>query len=440
MKSTDQPDSGFHEQPFPLRRLFLRWFVPAMLGFIVVFLVIIGLVSKKVVESIYLEQAQRQAQAIAKSVAIHAPEAWKGLMRGQSTPEMPQAIDSRALVEAFASQVRELKLLNIKVYGLDRHVLFATYQDQIGVLENGPALRTVLKTATPGIVKKTQPNGSRLYELYVPVFDDSGILRTVFELYEPVDYLDEIMVHAMFWTLVIPGLFLSLLFLALDKLVDRAQVHIDARTFEANDLRHKVESFVSSTAAKAAKMAGLGGAIPSRTMVTTLFYSDIRDFSGFSEKNPPETVVDFLNGIMTLQVSAIQRHSGDVDKMIGDAVLARFDGVDGHRRAIAASREILHALKKGTFPRRLGIGVHWGNVISGAIGPEDRRDFTVIGDAVNVAARLCAAAKVDELVIDADLADEQFDREESIHVKGRVQPVVIRRWTVSETIDDGTTH
>ncbi len=422
------------DQPFPLRTLFRRWFFPGLMGFIAIFLSIIGFVSKGVVESIYLELAQRQAQTIAKSVATHAPRAWESLMHGQSADTAMTEEESRLLADAFASEVKEMNLLEIKVYGLNRHVLYATFSDEIGALENGPALRAVIQTRTPGIVKKMDRDGVQKYELYVPVFDTSGILRTVFELYEPVGYLDAIMGQAMVLTLVVPGLLLSILVVALNKLVNRAQIHIDARTHEANELRRKVESFVSSTAARAAHMAGSGGIIPSRNVATTLFYSDIRDFSGFAEQNSPETVVDFLNQIMTLQVTIIQHHEGDIDKMIGDAVLARFDGVEGHRRAIAAAKDVLRALKEQLLPRTLGIGIHWGNVISGAIGPEDRRDFTVIGDAVNVAARLCAAARADELVVDADLADFEFSSEESIRVKGRTQPVIIRRWKVSSPV------
>ncbi|HIJ82889.1 MAG: adenylate/guanylate cyclase protein [Magnetococcales bacterium] len=430
MISEEKSANDFFDKPFPLKTLFRRWFIPAVLGFCVIFLALIGFVSLEIVESIYLEMAQRRAQTIAKSVAMHAPLAWESLMQEQSTHKVETSPDAVSLIEAFATEVGEMDLLEIKVYGLDRRVRFATYRHEIGMVEDGPALSEVLRTATPSLVRKTGDDGSHVYELYVPVFDEAGTLRAVFELYEPVGYLDDILAEAVVLTLIIPGILLFAMVLALNKLVNQAQTHIDARTREANELRRKVESFVSSTAARAAKMAGFGGKIPSRNMTTTLFFSDIRDFSGFSEKNSPEAVVDFLNQIMTLQVALIQRHGGDVDKMIGDAILARFDAQDGHHQAIVAAREILHAVKKQNYPRTLGIGVFRGQVISGAIGPEDRRDFTVIGDAVNVASRLCGAAKADELVTDATLAGMDFGPAESIHVKGRVQPVVVRRWKV----------
>jgi class 3 adenylate cyclase len=130
---------------------------------------------------------------------------------------------------------------------------------------------------------------------------------------------------------------------------------------------------------------------------------------------------------MSLQVRILRAHGGDIDKMIGDAILARFDGDDGAQRALGAAEEILTTVGQFDFPRALGIGIYRGSVISGAIGPEDRRDFTVIGDSVNVAARLCSAANANEIVVDANLTDQGFGPLEKITVKGRTAPLVIRR-------------
>ena len=120
--------------------------------------------------------------------------------------------------------------------------------------------------------------------------------------------------------------------------------------------------------------------------------------------------------------------------MIGDAVLARFDGDDGPARALAAAYDIqdtVSSVSSEAFPRALGIGIYKGDVISGAIGPDDRRDFTVIGDAVNISARLCALAGQGDIVIDAALVpnaeDAMFQPAESVQVKGRRQAIQVRR-------------
>ncbi len=425
MTRTDPSKLG---QPFPLKRKFRRWFIPAFIGFIGVFLFLIGLTANQVIESIYLEQAQRRAQSISRAVVDIAPAAWSSMMTRETLTESQIASYRSDLREAFAGEVSAMNLFELKVYNLDREVLFATHKDEIGTTENGAALRGVIEHATPEIATKITADGSKLYELYVPVFSDEGDLRTVYELYEPAGYLDDILFNAAIPILTIPGLLLLFLAVALDRTVGRAQSDINLRSNAINELRERIESFVSSTAVSAAISADGSGSIASQNITTALLFSDIRDFTGFSEDNSPEVVVRFLNEIMTLQVEVVKRHNGDIDKMIGDALLARFDGEGGGKRAVMAAREILDTVKQGSYPRELGIGVHYGSVISGAIGPADRRDFTVIGDTVNVAARLCAAAKAGEVVVEQTLADSDFDATERIQVKGRNEHLSIRRW------------
>jgi adenylate cyclase len=414
-------------EPFPIRKRFRLRVVPAFLGFVGISLVIVGFTARQAVEAIYLELAQRRAQTIERAVSETAPKAWMSLMAGPAEGTAADPASAAELAGAFSREVRRQDLLELKVYDLSRKVLYATNADEIGTSEDGSALREAISRSEPGVVLKVLADGTEQYELYVPVYDDGGVLRAVFELYEPVDYLDSILLEAAIPIVVIPALLFLALGFASDRLVSRAQSDIDERTGTIDELRKRLESFVSSSAAAAARRAIQSDRIPSSRMTTTLFYSDVRDFTGFCEIHSPEEVVDFLNELMTLQLGIIVRYDGDVDKMIGDAVLARFDGDDGGVRAIAAAREIQSAVALGGFARQLGIGIYRGNVVSGTVGPDNRRDFTVIGDAVNVAARLCSEAKRGEIVVQAELADDRFEGEASVYVKGRELPVAIRR-------------
>ncbi len=421
----DRPptDDRALDAPFPLKQRFLTRFVPGFLALIAVSLVIIALTAQQAVEAIYLELAERRAETIARSVADSAPAAWDGLMAGQPVAEA----GGGALAAAFAREERQQRLPELKIYDTGRHVLYATHAEEIGTMEDGAALRRVIAEGEAGIVPKTLPDGTEQYELYVPFFDASGALRAVFELYEPVGYLDSILLGAALPIVAIPGALFALLGLTLYRLVRSAQGDIDARTAAIVGLRRRIESLVSRSAVEAARRSGADGPLASRRVRTVLFFSDIRDFTGFSERTEPEAVVAFLDRVMALQVGLIRKHGGDVDKMIGDAVLARFDGPDGGGRALAAARAIQAAWRKGDHPRALGIGIYEGEVILGTIGPEDRRDFTVIGDSVNAAARLCSAAKAGEIVVAARLADEGFGPEETLKVKGRAAPIAVRR-------------
>ncbi len=135
---------------------------------------------------------------------------------------------------------------------------------------------------------------------------------------------------------------------------------------------------------------------------------------------------------MTLIVDAITRAGGDIDKLIGDAVLARFQGAGAEGRAIDAAREALRRLERADLPRGVGIGIYTGEVILGTVGSPDRMDFTVIGDSVNIAARLCGAAARGEILADSDTVtvagDTRFDPAETISVKGRSNPLQVQHW------------
>jgi adenylate cyclase len=130
-----------------------------------------------------------------------------------------------------------------------------------------------------------------------------------------------------------------------------------------------------------------------------IWFSDMRGFSAMSNQRTPREVIATLNELFDCQVPAIERHGGEVLKFIGDGLLAIFvpgPEKDGLRscceRAITASREAFAALAahdaRGGEPLRFGVALHVGEVAYGNIGSANRLDFTCIGRAVNLAARL----------------------------------------------------
>jgi adenylate cyclase len=414
-----------NDTSYPLKRHFWRRIAPGLAVLLAVMVAATVFAGIRTTESIYLELARGRAEAISAAVSHSAPEAWAHLLAHGDTKA-----DHDKLRAAIEQEVRELRIQAMKVYSLAGQVLFSTDAADFAKRETNAALKTVVFDGKPVLVRITE-NGQPLYEIYVPVTDAAGDIAAVFELYEPVAYLDALLLRAGGIAAVAPAAGLVLLLVGLGLLVARGQREIDSRSAALDETRRKLESFVSASAVDAARG---GGDIPSRRVRLTLFYSDARDFTGYSESNPPERVVWFLNELMGIQVAAVEAHGGDVDKMIGDALLARFDGDGAEARALAAARDVQAELARANLPRPVGIGVYTGEVISGAVGAAHRRDFTVIGDGVNVSARLCAAAAAGEIVADADTlaaaggdAAQGFGAEEAISVKGRREPVRIRR-------------
>ena len=423
------------DRPYPLRRHFRRWGLPAAALTIVVLLLLVGFGGKRLIEGVYLDLAEGRAQVIDLAVTEEAPVPWRKLVEGGVPAEVYGGTDGEKLRAALAGEVKELGLARLKVYNANGVVVFSTDGTEIGKPDVSPAFLSAARDGRKTVVRKDQPDGGALYELYVPLNAAGTKTRAVFELYETTHQLNEVLVATLLPAITVPGLLLVLLFWGLDRLVRNAQADIDGRAALVQELRSKLERLVSGSAVDAAVSSVGKGRMKSEKIRCTLFYSDIRGFTGFSESRSPEAVVEFLNRVMDLQVAAIDAAGGDVDKMIGDAVLARFQGADAERRAVNAAERILAEIAAGDYERGVGIGIFTGEVISGAVGGERRMDFTVIGDSVNIAARLCSAA-AGELVSDVETlaaanADQGFGPEEEISVKGRRDALRIRRWKVA---------
>jgi adenylate cyclase len=420
------------EQPYPLLRLFVRYIVPGLLIVLALSAVLAGVGARHLVEGVYLEQATRRAQVIDRAMNEVAPDHWRRLKRGEAPASIYGDAKGQALLAELTREVRELDLIHLKIYSAAGIIQFSTDTGQIGTVDRSLAFAAAAERGASSVVHKTTPDGSALYELYVLVAMPDGP-PVIFELYEPVDQLNVLLWRAGLAAAGVPSVILIALMLGMTRLVSLAQRNIDGRAALVAELRARLERLVSGAASQAVHDAvSAGGTIASSRTRCTILYSDIRNFTSFAEANEPERVMQFLNQTMTIIVGAITRAGGDVDKLIGDAVLARFQDTGAEARAICAARDAIRLLEQASLARGVGIGIYTGEVISGTVGSADRMDFTVIGDSVNLAARLCGAASRGEIVADAETVkaagETEFGPAETISVKGRRSLLEIRRW------------
>ena len=132
-----------------------------------------------------------------------------------------------------------------------------------------------------------------------------------------------------------------------------------------------------------------------------VMFVDFRSFTAGSRSRAPQEVVDRLDGAFAILVEILDRHGGIVNKFLGDGFLALFgapfEAEDPAHRAVAAGREMLAAMERinadTDWPLRIGIGIHFGEVVAGSIGSPRRKEYTVIGDTVNFASRIEALNK-----------------------------------------------
>ena len=166
----------------------------------------------------------------------------------------------------------------------------------------------------------------------------------------------------------------------------------------------------------------------------SVFFSDIRGFTSWSEKNTPEQVIDMLNNLLSFQADIVQNLGGDVDKFVGDELVAVFNGPKKDQLAVQAAIEIQQKLpsmlNEGQKELAVGIGINCGEVVMGAMGSENRMDYTVLGSTVNLGARLCSAAGKHQILV-SNAVFMNLERKiaakelKPIMVKGVAEPVKI---------------
>ncbi|HXG96879.1 MAG TPA: adenylate/guanylate cyclase domain-containing protein [Gemmatimonadales bacterium] len=175
-----------------------------------------------------------------------------------------------------------------------------------------------------------------------------------------------------------------------------------------------------------------------------IFFSDIRGFTPMSETMNPDEIAGLLTEYFTEMVDIVFEHSGTLDKFMGDAIMALWGAPIAHAddadRAMQCAIDQLETLEKmnakwkesGREPLAIGIGINFGEVFAGNIGSNRRLEYTVIGDAVNTASRLCSSAGGNEILISEPFYKAlknppKVEALEPIQVKGKTKKVPVYR-------------
>jgi adenylate cyclase len=221
-----------------------------------------------------------------------------------------------------------------------------------------------------------------------------------------------------------------------DEIGDLAE-RINTMIVQINE-RFQLAKFVSGgTLAAIQKSDHEGVKLGGERREVAILFADIRGYTAFSEGRDPETVVEVLNYYFQRLADVVQEHHGDIDKYVGDQIMAVFLGdemVDNALACCLAFQEVMRelALQNPDWGLEVGSGVDAGEVVMGAMGGKQRMDYTVLGDHVNLAARLCSHASPCQTLISENAYERvkakqrfRFEPLEPIHVKGKAKPQVI---------------
>jgi len=174
------------------------------------------------------------------------------------------------------------------------------------------------------------------------------------------------------------------------------------------------------------------------TQNLTVLFSDIRGFTSMAEKMTPEEIVELLNDYFNAMSDRIFAHEGTLDKFLGDGLMCLFgapfsrgsDAMDAVRTAVEMQQTLQQINRDLGRPLHMGIGINTGRAVVGYMGASRRMEYTAIGDVVNVASRLCAAAAPEQILVSAATQAEiggelPTRRLEPVKVKGKAEPIQV---------------
>lgn len=251
------------------------------------------------------------------------------------------------------------------------------------------------------------------------------------------------------WYLPVGGILLSGLFAFFARLAYEGAALLLQRKW----LRGTFGNYVSQEVLQEIMAGNIRSGLDGARLRVSILFADIHGFSARSEDRPPQEVVAMLNDYFSEMTIAIHQHSGTVDKFIGDGVMAFFGAPQAlacpEKNALEAAQEMLLRLRlvnarlqeQGIAPVEIGIALHVGEVVIGHIGSETRHEYTIIGDAVSLTAKLeeftktlgypvvcsAAVAKAVEQAGGLDDAGEQTVKGRAVHVYGWNPPLLAEK-------------
>lgn len=223
------------------------------------------------------------------------------------------------------------------------------------------------------------------------------------------------------------------------ELKQKAHMAVEERRIVKDMFARYMSADVLKTLMESPELVQLGGSKKN----ATVFFADIRGYTSFSEGREPEYIIEILNEYFSEAVEIVIRYNGYIDKFIGDCLMAAWgvpvvnedkDAIAGVGCAIEI-QELVKSQSRKFFKGKashlkVGIGMHSGPLISGNLGSSRRMDYSVIGDTVNIAARLEGVAAAGEVIIThqtRDLIGDHFKLKEltPVKVKGKDKPLHI---------------
>lgn len=230
----------------------------------------------------------------------------------------------------------------------------------------------------------------------------------------------------------------------------RLQAHLQKVKYfnEIEQTRRYLNRYISTKTQRMVEAYSLTGMLPNpEKHKVCVMFTDVRGFTAMSQEIDLEILFDGLSKHLGMQVDAVYGHGGYIDKFGGDGLMAIFDSDDMVERACRCALNIIDLTERkqeagDQSAFQLGIGIHLGEVLIGNIGSAEHLDYSVIGETVNLASRLCSYAEpmhIDvsvDVVKTAKISDFHFNEPRLVNMKGFAKPVAVCQLTWAEKRED----
>lgn len=422
------------DQPFPLKKYYLLY---GGIGSILFYILLFALFAQAERAALYKEYTM--------SVSDKAKRLYLDIERNFLKPHNLSMENLRnitpeqrhVLREEIGSMVNiDFSLAQIKLFTADGITLYDHSEpENEGKLYDARHEKGFIAASQGDIASAvdTSDSGQRLMEAYLPILKiDSNEVISVLEIYEDVTRFEQQVQQALKDALLLPTCVFVIFNLVLYLIIAKADRIISERTNLLITIRKNMEKYLSQSAVQELWLAvsEKRKLFQGEKKSIVILFSDIRGFTSYSENTEPEEVVKNLNKIFQIQEEVVLRYGGVIDKFVGDEMMVAFPAgseIDG----VTAAIEILQRMQDDPDVHlSIGIGLHSGEAVVGSMGTDNRKDYTSIGDTINVGARICAACPADSLMISSDAymsLDEnlkkQFHTSKDLSLKGKSEPV-----------------
>ncbi len=207
---------------------------------------------------------------------------------------------------------------------------------------------------------------------------------------------------------------------------------------EMERIRTNLSRYISRRTQTMVEAYSITGLLPTpEEQDVCVLFSDVRGFTQLSQDLDPNTLFNILSTQLGMQVDCVYRHGGYIDKFAGDGIMAVFDSDERVTEACECALEIMDITRSksyvdGSCTLQLGVGIHSGKALIGNIGSDRHLDYSVIGETVNLAARLCGCAEPMSIVVSDEVRKTAGERGSllftapcQVNIRGLKQPITV---------------